>query len=591
MATPKLKISEDFSLPLDVAGEAIGILATRGAGKSFTAAVLVEEMYDAGIQVIVLDPTGVWWGLRGSGRGDGLPIYVFGGQHGDLPLEATAGDLIADLAVDEPHSFVLDLSGFDTKSAQTRFVRSFAERLYRRKAQNRATIHLVIDEADEFAPQRTLSKDEPAMLGAMESIVRRGRSRGLGVTMISQRSAALNKNVLALAETLIVMRTPAPQDRKAVEEWISHHHLADKLNVLDSMPGLRTGTAWIWSPVRDILKQVEIRHIRTFDSYRTPKPGETPIQPRKIAEIDLDELGKRMAATVERAKATNPVVLQRRIAELEKELRTRPTEQLVEHKTVEVPVLGPSDIAELETVVAQMREIASEITEPIIVKADELMLALHERKMTDAHIRRDAASLSGTKKPAAASVGAAEKPKLKREPGPSANGFDPTNAQQKVLDAIAWLEDTGLEADRLRIGWLCGYTQSGHFNNLLSSLKTVGAITYPTPGLVALTEMGATLSQPPAPALSQEAIQERALSILMPAQQRVLRVVMRSYPDDISRADVASQLEYSESGHFNNLISKLTTLGMITRSRGGYVRAADLLFMQGASAGAARISA
>ncbi len=45
-----LKISEDFSLPVDVAGEAIGILATRGAGKSFASAVLVEELYDAGIQ-------------------------------------------------------------------------------------------------------------------------------------------------------------------------------------------------------------------------------------------------------------------------------------------------------------------------------------------------------------------------------------------------------------------------------------------------------------------------------------------------------------------------------------------------------------
>jgi len=51
---------------------------------------------------------------------------------------------------------VFDLSGFDTKSQQTRFVRAFAERLYRRKSRNRSTLHLVIDEADEFAPQRPL---------------------------------------------------------------------------------------------------------------------------------------------------------------------------------------------------------------------------------------------------------------------------------------------------------------------------------------------------------------------------------------------------------------------------------------------------
>src|SRR5574341_490489 len=175
-----LAISKDLSLPLDVAGEALGILATRGAGKSYTAAVLVEELFDASVQVVVLDPTGVWWGLRGSEEKGGLPVYVFGGSHGDLPLEATAGGLFADLAVDERVSFVLDLSSFDTKGEQTRFVRAFAERLYRRKSQNRETLHLVIDEADEFAPQRPLGKDEPFMLGAVESIVRRGRSRGLG---------------------------------------------------------------------------------------------------------------------------------------------------------------------------------------------------------------------------------------------------------------------------------------------------------------------------------------------------------------------------------------------------------------------------
>ena len=117
-----LKISDDFSLPVDVAGEAIGILATRGAGKSFTSAVLVEELFDAGIQVVVLDPTGVYWGLRGaSEKKGGLPLYVFGGEHGDLPLEASSGELFADLAVEEPHSMVFDLSGFDTKSQQTRF--------------------------------------------------------------------------------------------------------------------------------------------------------------------------------------------------------------------------------------------------------------------------------------------------------------------------------------------------------------------------------------------------------------------------------------------------------------------------------------
>lgn len=46
------------SLPVDVAGEAIAILAKRGAGKTNTATVLVEEMVAAGVQVVILDPVG-----------------------------------------------------------------------------------------------------------------------------------------------------------------------------------------------------------------------------------------------------------------------------------------------------------------------------------------------------------------------------------------------------------------------------------------------------------------------------------------------------------------------------------------------------
>ncbi|KKM61241.1 hypothetical protein LCGC14_1533610 [marine sediment metagenome] len=50
-----------FTLPLDVAGEAIAVLAKRGAGKSNTAAVIAEEITGdgciaEGIQVPVSEP-------------------------------------------------------------------------------------------------------------------------------------------------------------------------------------------------------------------------------------------------------------------------------------------------------------------------------------------------------------------------------------------------------------------------------------------------------------------------------------------------------------------------------------------------------
>jgi uncharacterized protein len=55
-----LQISRELSLPAEAVSETFAILAKRGAGKTYTAAVLVEELLKAGLQVVVVDPVGVW---------------------------------------------------------------------------------------------------------------------------------------------------------------------------------------------------------------------------------------------------------------------------------------------------------------------------------------------------------------------------------------------------------------------------------------------------------------------------------------------------------------------------------------------------
>lgn len=205
-----LKIAKNLELPDETVTQTFAILAKRGVGKTYTASVMVEEMLKNKLHVVVVDPIGVWWGLRTSadGKKAGLPIVVAGGEHGDVPLESTSGELIANLVVDRELSLVIDLS-LMRKGEQKRFMIDFAETLYHK---NRAALHLVLDEADEFAPQRPLG-DDARMLGAIEDLVRRGRARGIGVTLITQRPAVLNKNVLTQIEVLVAMRLTSPQDR------------------------------------------------------------------------------------------------------------------------------------------------------------------------------------------------------------------------------------------------------------------------------------------------------------------------------------------------------------------------------------------
>lgn len=111
----ELRIASELILPADyVAGGSLGILGKRGAGKTFTSRVLTEELFAAQVHLVILDPMGVFWGLRSDGQGasGGLPIPIFGGRHADAPLEPDAGLLMADLVVEERLSMILDMSGF-----------------------------------------------------------------------------------------------------------------------------------------------------------------------------------------------------------------------------------------------------------------------------------------------------------------------------------------------------------------------------------------------------------------------------------------------------------------------------------------------
>ena len=116
-----LELSPTLQLPVDAVTETFAILGKRGGGKTYTASVLVEEMLKAHLRVVVTDPLGVWWGLRAAadGRGPGLGnVIILGGPHGDVPLERAAGELVADLVVDEGLSVVLDLK--ELSKTQTR---------------------------------------------------------------------------------------------------------------------------------------------------------------------------------------------------------------------------------------------------------------------------------------------------------------------------------------------------------------------------------------------------------------------------------------------------------------------------------------
>jgi hypothetical protein len=547
-----------FALPREAVTQTFGILAVRGAGKSNTAAVMAEEMFAAGLPFVVVDPVGSWWGLRssGDGKGPGLPIPIFGGRHGDVPLEKLAGNMIADLVVDERLSCVLDCSDF-SEGDKIRFLIDFAQRLYRR---NSDPLHLFLEEADDYAPQRPF-RDQAVLLRAWENVVRRGRARGLGITMITQRSAALNKNVLTQIETLIVLRTTAPNDRKAIEAWVDYH--GQSKEIVDSLPGLAAGEAWIWSPSwLKTLKKVQIRRRATFDSGATPKETHGKRPPTTLAEVDLVAIQKQMNATVERAKAEDPRELRKQIADLKRQLAG----QKPQIERVEVPVIAPAQLKAFEEIAAQISKEADRHGQAMALfwkNHDEVAQALLNAMRAVAHHPPEKQVNLSTQK-------------LIRQPARSlSTGNGSTNItgpERKILTALVQHGPCSIR----RLAILTGYAHGGGaFRNPLSALRSKGY----TDGreTMRVTQAGESNLGSVEFLPAGRELREYWLSHLTGPEAKILRPLLDHYPKTFSIEDIAAAAGYEvNGGAFRNPLSRLRTLGLIEGR--GEIKASDHLF-------------
>jgi hypothetical protein len=333
----RLHISDDLALPIDAVTSTLVVYGGKGMGKTNLGSVIMEELYAAGQRFAVIDPMGVWWGLRHSedGKGLGIEVLILGGIHGDIPIEPTAGSVVADLVVDEDVSVVIDISRRPdgtmwSIAERIRFVTDYTKRLYQRQGEQRRPLMAVYDEAARFIPQ-TIRKGDDAVafcVGAIAVLVEEGRNVGVGVTLITQRSARLNKDVAELADIMIAFRTVGPNSRAAVLDWLGEHIEKERIRDLDAqLRSLPVGSALVVSPGWLAFEGVvRFRHRQTFDSSATPKPGQSERKVRGAgAKPDLEKYQVRMAETIERAAENDPKQIRKkfevRIVQLERDLK------------------------------------------------------------------------------------------------------------------------------------------------------------------------------------------------------------------------------------------------------------------------------
>lgn len=267
----------------------------------------------------------------------------------------------------------------------------------------------------------------------------------------------------------------------------------------------------------------------------------------------------------------------------------RTVEKVVE-KRVEVPVLKDAQLTKLKAAVDRMGDVADRL---VSVGGDlrgfsgEIVAALHNGRKQAIGAE---ATLNLGRVTVKSAPGLHTLAEMRAMPegttvrSPVDGDFMLSGPQQRILDALAWLETIGISpATREAVGFLSGYRPtSGRFANLLGGLRTADTIEYPQGGTVALTDFGRAHAQAPNAPMSVDELHRLVLQRLSNPEGKVLAPLLSAYPQSLSREELAEASGYREtSGRFANLLGTLRSLGIVDYPEPGRVVALGVLFLEG----------
>jgi hypothetical protein len=302
------------------------------------------------------------------------------------------------------------------------------------------------------------------------------------------------------------------------------------------------------------------------------------------------------------------VELRRRVVELEKDLAKKVKETIVE-------VIKPTDLRRLEALVKKIDKLILRITGTNAdlelhlsgLRAEATKLQEVATRVTQLRGKKAGALVGDVLKmvpeavaanpPPRAFVAPSKKDQKKLPPPKAAKQLPPTKAKTnghavappeglspahlRILSSIAWWESIGVASPDLGgVAFIAKTsTKSSAFDNNRSRLRTAGYVSYPSSGRIQLTDAGRAIAPPPDLPPTTEALHEAIFGKVSPALQRLLRVLIDAYPNEVSLEDFAEGAGTSTtSSAFDNNRSWLRARGLADYPRTGFVIATPLLF-------------
>ncbi len=238
------------------------VIGQSGSGKSYLIAVLCEKLLQNNIAFCIVDTEGEYFSLK-----EKFQLLWVGGEEADVNIEVDFYGLITQ-SIKSNVPLILDVSDvLDIRKV----VSDFAGKLYEIENQVRQPYLLIVEEADKFVPQ---SKDS---LKEIEEISKRGRKRGLGLLVATQRPSLVNKNVLSQCGNQFIGKLTTENDLKAVDLFF-----ADRKE-LELLPKLNTGEFFVMGNA--VKEKTRMQTVQRMTQHKGLTPKLIPKATGKVTEL------------------------------------------------------------------------------------------------------------------------------------------------------------------------------------------------------------------------------------------------------------------------------------------------------------------
>ena len=266
----ELEISDNIKLSVQTIMTGRGcIIGQSGSGKSFLMGITAEELGKKGMPFCIIDTEGEYASLKSV-----LPyLIIIGGDKADLPITIDLFNLFKkSISLSVP--IILDVSDVVQKQE---FVYKALTILYKLEEDLRKPFLVLIEEADKFAPQIVHQK-----INIIEELSVRGRKRGIGLLIATQRPSNISKNVLSQCSYGFIGKLTIENDLNAISQLFSNR------SALDEIVNLTTGEFMPFGI--DFKEKFKVKPRTSFHMGSTPQIGELNLERKVNLNSFINEL-------------------------------------------------------------------------------------------------------------------------------------------------------------------------------------------------------------------------------------------------------------------------------------------------------------